>query len=182
MSEKYFNAYVDSAVGLIHEYVASTLQLKAQLRVANEVIAEKDNTITSLSNEVQSLRTNSNQANQELQAQMHDLQVKLSEAEKAKVDAKYWEDSYHGMANKVSHMDLLTNQFNDMKSQFLAKCREFEDLQRNFNEKCEEIERLKTKPVESDLSNRVSKKVINNKSSASQVAQTKTVEANIDDF
>ena len=86
------------------------------------------------------------------------------------------------MANKVSHMDLLTNQFNDMKSQFLAKCREFEDLQRNFNEKCEEIERLKTKPVESDLSNRASKKVINNKSSASQVAQTKTVEANIDDF
>lgn len=182
MSEKYFNAYVDSAVGLIHEYVASTLQLKAQLRVANEVIAEKDNTITSLSNEVQSLRANSDEASRNLQSQMHDLQVKLSEAEKAKTDAKYWEDSYHGMTNKVSHMEVLTKQFNDMKAQFLAKCNEFESLQKNYNDKCEEIDKLKSKSIESDLSNRSSKKVINNKSSTLQVAQTKTVEANIDDF
>jgi hypothetical protein len=39
----YFNAFVDAAVGSIHEYVALTLQLKAKLKIANDLLAEKDN-------------------------------------------------------------------------------------------------------------------------------------------
>jgi chromosome segregation ATPase len=141
MSEKYFNAYVDSAVGMIHEHVAANLQLKAQLKVTSDLLAEKDNVINALSEEMQNLRNQN------------------ADAETARVNAKHWEDSYHGMMNKVSHMETLTSQYNDLKRDFLAKCAEIDTL----NSRIHELEN----PV------KPSKKVINKKTEE---------KAEVDDF
>lgn len=173
MSDKYYNAYVDSAVGLIHEYVSMNLQLKAQVRVANDIIAEKDKLLIEKDNFISSLQNDINT-----------VKVASSENEKLKSDAKYWEDSYHGMMNKVSHMETLTAQFNDMKKQFLSKCEELEALNAKYLEKCAEVEKLKTIPIETktievESLNKSSKKVINNKS---PITQIRTVESNLDDF
>ena len=173
MSDKYYNAYVDSAVGLIHEYLSMNLQLKAQVRVANDILAEKDRLLVEKDNFISSLQND-----------MNNVRVASSENDKLRNDAKYWEDSYHGMMNKVSHMENLTAQFNDMKKQFLSKCEELESLNAKYLEKCDEVEKMKkipldTKPIEVEPLNKYSKKVINNKS---PVAQIKTVETNLDDF
>lgn len=173
MSDKYYNAYVDSAVGVIHEYVSMNLQLKAQVRVANELLAEKDRLLIEKDNFINSLQNDINV-----------VKSVSSENDKLKNDAKYWEDSYHGMMNKVSHMETLTAQFNDMKKQFLSKCEELESLNAKYLDKCAEVETLKAIPIETKTIEvepliKPSKKVINNKS---PVTQIRTVETNLDDF
>ena len=161
MSEKYFNAYVDAAVGLIHEYVASTLQLKAQVRVANDLIAEKDTAIANLQNEVTALRN------------------QTSENDVLRSNAKHWEDSYHAMSNKVSHMETLTNQYNDLKRQFLDQGTEWEKTK-------QELEKANQRIAELENPVKISKKVINTKNISSNtkaiVAETKSEEKEVDDF
>lgn len=134
MSEKYFNAYVDTAISFTHELVTTTIQLKAQLRVLNDAISEKDSTITSLQNELNAVRNQN------------------SEMDSLRSNAKKWEDSYNSMVNKVSHMETLTNQYNSLKQDFINKCNELEKA----NAKIEELDNLLKAPV--------SKKTLNNKS------------------
>jgi hypothetical protein len=95
---RYINAYIDILVGQIHEYTINSLQLKTQLKLANELITEKDQLIG------------------QLQSQLNVVQNNNSDVQKAKDQAKYWEDSYHGMTAKVAHMDTLLNQVKEMKS------------------------------------------------------------------
>lgn len=45
-ANKYINTYVDTTVGVLHEYLSQILQLKTQVKIANDVVAEKDATIT----------------------------------------------------------------------------------------------------------------------------------------
>lgn len=162
MSDKYFNAYVDSAVGIIHENLNTILQLKAQLRVANDLIsekdsvinsqiAEKDNTINSLSSEVSSLKSQS------------------VDVEELKKNAKFWEDSYHAMNNKVAHMEILAKQYNELKTQFFTLGEELR------------LERLKVEELEN--ANKVPKKVLNTKNSVqTNKVEDKRKETLIDDF
>jgi ribosomal protein L29 len=162
MSEKYFNAYVDSAVGIIHENLSLILQLKAQLKVANDLLAEKDGfitsqiserdkTIDSLSNELTNLRTQS------------------VDVEEVKKNAKFWEDSYHAMNNKVAHMETLTKQYNELKTQFFTVSEEL----RVANLKVEELENA----------NKAPKKVLNTKNNVrSDKVEDKLKETLTDDF
>lgn len=162
MSEKYFNAYVDSAVGIIHENLNTILQLKAQLRVANDLmterdgvvstqLTERDNTITSLSSELASLKDQS------------------VNSEELKKNAKYWEDSYHAMNNKVAHMETLTKQYNELKSQFFTVSEELK------------LAHLKIEELESV--NKVPKKVLNTKNPVrSEKTEEKQKETLTDDF
>ena len=131
MSDRYYNAYVDSAVGVIHEHIASLLQLKAQVRVANELLSEKDRLLMEKDTFISSLQND-----------ITVIKDQTFETEKLKNDAKYWEDSYHGVMNKVSHMETLTSQFNDMKRQFLSKCEEFDNLNAQYKEKTEQTHNL----------------------------------------
>ncbi len=100
---KFINAYVDSAVGMLHENINSILQLKAHNKVANDLIQEKDQIIGDLQNRLNSVENND------------------SDVKKAKDQAKHWEDSYHAMSAKVAHMDTLLNQIKDMKAIILEK-------------------------------------------------------------
>jgi chromosome segregation ATPase len=187
-SNTYFNAFVDAAVGSIHEYVALTLQLKAKLKLANDLLAEKDNSSDqleelrlekdtiiadlthqieiikddkskssgSLQNELNTLRNQLNDVtsqlndknnnfntlqnelnfvrNQltEINAQFNDksnsfnavqnelnvVRNQLNEANEKLNAAKSIEESFHGMKNKVQHMDTLTKQYTDLKNQY----------------------------------------------------------------
>mgnify|MGYP000920271165 FL=1 len=38
----YINSYIDTTIGVLHEYLTQILQLKTQLKLAQEVIAEKE--------------------------------------------------------------------------------------------------------------------------------------------
>ena len=95
---RYINTYIDVLVGQVNEYTINILQLKTQLRLANEMIQEKDHLIGDLQNRLNAVQNND------------------SDVQKAKDQAKYWEDSYHSMTNKVAHMETLLNQIKEMKN------------------------------------------------------------------
>lgn len=176
MSEKYFNAYVDAAVGTIHDYVASTLQLKAQLRIANEMIAEKDNTIAAMAAETENVRSTLTAEIETVRSNMTSeiahLKSHVDQSNEAITQASQWEQKYQAMLTKVSHMDTLSKQYNDLKKQYLLVQSELDKAKK----KLEDIEEANKSP----------KKVINTKSGASTkpVATTeeKTKETNTDDF
>jgi hypothetical protein len=112
---RYINAYVDIVIGQLHEMLSSNLQLKTQNKLANEIIQEKDNLIGELQNRINAVQNND------------------SDVQKAKEQAKHWEDSYHTMLAKTSHMDTLLNQVRDMKTIILEKDNLIGELQNRIN-------------------------------------------------
>jgi DNA repair exonuclease SbcCD ATPase subunit len=119
-NNKYINAYVDIAIGTIHEYLAANIQLKAQNKIANDLVSEKDKIIASLQSEITSINKNTG-----------DMQVLQS-------NAKSWEESYNAMKNKVGHMDALTKQMIEMKREISIrdeKIQELEDKLAELNKK-----------------------------------------------
>jgi hypothetical protein len=111
MDNKYINAYVDIAIGTIHEYLAANIQLKAQNKLANDLISEKDKIIASLQSDISSIDKNNN---------------------------KNLEDSYNAMKTKVSHMETLTKQLIDMKREIGIrddKIKNLEDKLAKLNKK-----------------------------------------------
>jgi DNA repair exonuclease SbcCD ATPase subunit len=113
---RYINAYLDTLVGQIHEYTINSLQLKTQLKLANELISEKDQLISQLQNQLDNVQNND------------------SDVQKAKDQVKHWEDSYHGMTAKVAHMETLLNQIKDMKAVVLEKDKIIETLSKNIED------------------------------------------------
>jgi len=115
---RYINAYVDIVIGQLHEMLSSNLQLKTQNKLANEIIQEKDNLIGELQNRINAVQNND------------------SDVQKAKEQVKHWEDSYHTMLAKTSHMDTLLNQVRDMKTIILEK----DQIILKLNEKIEDLQ------------------------------------------
>lgn len=137
----YINTYIDFAVDTAHGYLNDILQLKTKLKLANDIISQKDGVITALQAELEKDKSN------------------LSEMSKTKDNARQWEERYHSMANRTAHMDTLTNQYNQLKKDFI--------------EKTEECDKLK-KQIENMKSPKSSKKVINTKDTKSTPVNANT--------
>lgn len=116
--QKYINVYVDNAMGMIHEQLTTILQLKTQLRMASEIVPEKDALIASL------------------QEQLEDCKNTSAGLTKSVEEAGTIKASYEAIKNKVSHMDALTSQLNEVKQALLTKSNELDALK-------DESERLK---------------------------------------
>ena len=96
-NNKYVNLYIENALGLVHQYLNDILQLKTQNKILDDLVSEKDQVIKSLENNL-----NQNTANND-------------EISRIRANANSMEEQYNAMKNKVSHMDTLLNQINDMK-------------------------------------------------------------------
>lgn len=96
-NNKYVNLYIENALGLVHQYLNDILQLKTQNKILDDLVSEKDQVIKSLENNL-----NQNTANND-------------EISRIRANATSMEEQYNAMKNKVSHMDTLLNQINDMK-------------------------------------------------------------------
>ena len=157
-ANKFINTYVDIAVGIVHENLNSILQFKTQLKLANDLVLEKDQVISGLEKEIESYKSENS---------------RIGSLEN---DAKNWENEYNSMKNKVSHMDTLTNQYNDLKNQFVSKEKEIEDLKQT-------IEKLKVDKKRQSVSS--PKKIINKEDTKSSTISTPTVkeeQIETDDF
>lgn len=142
----FVNAYIDNSIGMIHENISNILQLKSQLKIANDTIAQKDALIGNLYGEIEQLKN--------INSEMASLRQELEECIEAK----------HALKNKTSHMDALTNQFSQLKSAILEKDTRIEQLS-------EEIERMKN--PESALNNKSKKTTkVSQESSSSTKAET----------
>lgn len=172
--QKFINLYVDKAVGMLHEYLSIILQLRTQLQLANDLIQEKDQVIASFNTESEKVKSESTNLNQEL--------------EQTKANARQWEEQFNAMKSKVSHMDTLTNQYNEMKNGLIAKNeevskaqQELAKLQSELKLKNDEIDRLNN--VIEELKIPV-KKVINSKKEKSTKSESiiPDISNEIDDF
>lgn len=136
--QKFMNAYVDNAVGTIHEYINVILQLKTKLKVASDMVLEKDEAVNAL-------RT-------ELERQKHSGE-EISEANR---NAKSWEEQYNAMKSKVAHMDTLTNQYNDLKKRYVEAEQNIVSLK---NQSVQEVENVR-RELQNEMQNVVAQKDI----------------------
>ena len=111
---KYINTYVDFALGTVHDYLNQLLQVKTQLKIANDLVAEKDQVISAYEDEKQ--RHNDN----------------MSLVEQANANAKRWEDEVTSMRNKITHMETLSNQCVEMKRALQEKNVEIDNLNKEL--------------------------------------------------
>lgn len=134
-ANKYINAYIDTCIALISDLNIKHIQVQAQLKVASELVKERDETIAAITAELESARN----TNTERQKQID--------------SAKIWEDSYNAMKNKLSHMDTLMAQLGQMKLQLSEKDAEINSLQKQLIEKSTINKRpRKEKQVEEQVS------------------------------
>lgn len=141
--QKYFNTYIDTAVGTVHEYINVIIKLKTELKLVTDLISEKDAEIASLRGDIE--RTQQN--NQSI--------------DEANQNARLWEDQFNAMKNKASHLDTLSGQFNDVKNRLIKKTQEFDEVSEKYNNLLAEVKELRKYAPKSVKE--TAKKVINSK-------------------
>lgn len=107
---KFINTYIDISINSLLEYVKTNLQLQTQVKVHEFVVAEKDQIIASLT---QQLSDN-----------------KVAEDWKTKYDAA--ESNYSAILGKLKHMDTLLAQVGEMKNSIISKDLEIENLRQEL--------------------------------------------------
>jgi chromosome segregation ATPase len=164
----YINAYVDNSVGMLHEYVTMVLQLRTQNKIVNDMVVEKDATISSLREQVSGVSTELqeelNKVKGELESYRSQIGNNNEKINQSRADAIKWEQEYNDMKNKMSHMDTLTSQMNEMKKMIIDKDNEIQSLK----------DKLTPKPSP--------KKVINTKDKREEPLAMKEPEDKNDDF
>lgn len=116
-ANKYINTYVDHAVGMLHEYVNTILQLRTQLKLSNDLNGEKDAIIGRLGQELESSK------------QENDVISKLQN------DIKLLQETNEGLAAKQSHLHTALNQIADMKRTIQEKDSKIAELEKKFSKK-----------------------------------------------
>jgi hypothetical protein len=109
---KFINTYIDILNNTLIEQLKSNLQLQTQIKIHEYVVAEKDQVINSLS---QQLSEN-----------------KVAEDWKIKYDAA--EQNYSAILGKLKHMDTLLNQLNEMKRIIIDKDSQIDHLNKELDE------------------------------------------------
>ena len=169
-TNKYVNIYIETVSEYAHEYFNSMMQLKTQLRVATDLIKEKDEVVAAL--------------NEKLEIE----KGKEQEANKALSDAKAWEEQYNSMKGRTSNYDVLTDQYNELKKVLVSKneeiqriSSELETTKKNVSEKQEqittlekEVKELNKKIPASVVQPQTPAKVIERKSTSPKKINTKS--------
>jgi len=136
-SSSYVNAYIDNAVGMLHEHISTILNLKAQNKVITDLVALKDAQIVQLAQSLENERLNRETNNDELvvlRNKNQSLESTMKEYDK-----------------KLSHMNTLLKQVSEMKNIILEKDKE---LQKFLPKKPEVIMNKKSptqKPIETKV-------------------------------
>ena len=107
---KFINTYIDVVINSLQENIKANLQLQTQVKVQEFVVAEKDQIIASLTQQV-----NEN---------------KLAEDWKVKYEAA--ETNYSAILGKLKHMETLLAQVNEMKKLIISKDAEIELLHKEL--------------------------------------------------
>ena len=133
---KFINTYIDTTIATLHEYVGSSLQLKTQLKLANDLLIEKDATITQLISEkdtaleklinekdatVSKLTSELENINNNFSATQGNTETMKAALLSCQDKLKIAEESHSAIASKVSHMDTLLKQLSDMKNEIKTR-------------------------------------------------------------
>ena len=118
---KFINTYIDTTIATLHEYVGSSLQLKTQLKLANDLLVERDATITQLTSEkdaaVSRLTSEIENINSNFSNTQDNTETMKAALLSCQDKLKIAEESHSAISSKVSHMDTLLKQLTDMKNE-----------------------------------------------------------------
>lgn len=109
---KFINTYIETVMNSVIENVKLNLQLQTQVKVNEFVVAEKDQTIAALTQQI-----NENKV-------AVDWKVKYEAAEK----------NYNAILGKLSHMDNLLHQVSEMKKMIAEKDDQIKSLTSQLND------------------------------------------------
>lgn len=109
---KFINTYIETVMNSLIENTKVNLQLQTQVKVNEFVVAEKDQIIAALTQQI-----NENKV-------AEDWKIKYESAE----------TNYNAILGKLSHMDTLLGQMNEMKKIISQKDIEIETLNRQLDE------------------------------------------------
>ena len=109
-SNKFVNSYIETCMNTLQENLANIVQLKTQLKLANDLIAEKDAVIGNMLRELE--------AKAHVESQYHN----------AMETNRGMNDELLGLRNKVTHLDTALRQVAEMKTMLLIKDKEIENF------------------------------------------------------
>lgn len=109
-SNKFVNSYIETCMNTLQENLANIVQLKTQLKLSNDLLAEKDAVIGNMMRELE--------AKSHIENQYHEI----SETNRG------LNDELLGLRNKVTHLDTALRQVAEMKTMILIKDKEIESL------------------------------------------------------
>ena len=122
---KFINTYIDTTIATLHEYVGSSLQLKTQLKLANDLLVERDAAITKLNEEkeaaVSRLTSEIENINNNFSTTQDNTQTMKAALLSCQDKLKIAEESHSAITSKVSHMDTLLKQLTDMKTEIRTR-------------------------------------------------------------
>jgi chromosome segregation ATPase len=151
---KFINTYIDTTIATLHEYVGSSLQLKTQLKLANDLLIERDAAISKLTDEknaavsrLTSELENINNSFSTTQDNTETLKVALLSCQDK---LKIAEESHSAISSKVSHMDTLLKQLSDMKNVVMSKDDQISSLNTDLVAKGNQIASLNNDLVAKD--------------------------------
>ena len=124
---KFINTYIETVMNSLIENIKVNMQLQTQVKVNEFVVAEKDQIIASLTQQI-----NENKV-------AEDWKVKYESAE----------TNYNAILGKLSHMDVLLNQVGEMKKIISQKNVEIETLNQQLDEfkNPKKVLNIKTKKI-----------------------------------
>lgn len=99
----YINVYLENISAMVHDQLNQIIQLKTQVKISEGLLPQKEAIISDLTSRLEKVQFN--------ETEMNELKERTRVAE----------DSYHAILNKVSHMETLMNQYNDLKKSFVEK-------------------------------------------------------------
>jgi len=132
-ANKYINAYVDHAVGMLHENVNLILQLKTQLKLATDLNSEKDSLIGRLGQELETAK------------QDNDIIRKLND------DIKLLQDTNDRLAKEQNHLHTALNQIAEMKRMINDRDTKIAELESKISKKAINSKKKNPVPVEPKL-------------------------------
>ena len=107
-SSNFINAFIDHAVGTLHEQLSQIIHLKAQYKLAEDMIAERDKYIEVLKGEIE----NSKRELSDNKTDVSTLAEKTNEV--------------IALKTQLNHMKTFSNQVNQMKKMLIEKDKEIE--------------------------------------------------------
>lgn len=146
-NDRFFNAYVDLAVGTLHQNVNTILELKTQIKLFEDLVREKDQVISNLDaaigllnqkienfeKEKGSLSKQFEETARNLTSQ-YDQRLSDIQSQKQRLESKIdsLEREKEASLKKSGHMATFENQIKTMKREILEKNAEIESLKKSL--------------------------------------------------
>jgi chromosome segregation ATPase len=143
-NEKFVSTYINSALGLLHQNINAIVELKARVKILEDIVNEKNDIITKLDGTIGALndeKKNIAKTVDDLYLEKEKFKIEFSEKNSNLIEEittlkeklKTVEEKYEIIQQKSTHMSTYESQIKEMKKEILSKNVEIESLKEKNN-------------------------------------------------